>query len=80
MERFLVYLPGVLLACSIFLVGVASLGPNILAIIGTSMSVNRRSGVSLALGVAVGSLTWGSLTALGLFAILSTYASALLFI
>lgn len=80
MDQFVIYLPGILLAYSIFLIGVASPGPNILAIIGTSMSVNRRSGVSLALGVAFGSLTWGTLTALGLSAILSTYASALLFI
>lgn len=80
MDQFLIYLPGILLAYSVFLVGVASPGPNILAIIGTSMSVDRRSGVSLALGVAFGSLTWGTLTALGLSAILSKYASALLFI
>ena len=80
MDQFLIYLPGILLAYSIFLVGVASPGPNILAIIGTSMSVNRSSGIALALGVAFGSLTWGTLTALGLSAPLSTYASALVFI
>lgn len=77
MDQFLTYLPGILLAYSVFLVGVASPGPNILAIIGTSMSVCRSSGVALALGVASGSLTWGTLTALGLSAMLSTYASAL---
>lgn len=80
MDQLSIYLSGILLAYSIFLVGVASPGPNILAIIGTSMSVNRQSGVSLALGVAFGSLTWGTLSALGLSAILSTYASALFFI
>lgn len=80
MDQFFVYLPGILLAYSVFLVGVSSPGPNILAIIGTSMSVSRRSGVALALGVAFGSLTWGTLTALGLAAMLSTYASALMII
>ena len=80
MDQIFVFLPGILLAYSVFLVGVASPGPNILAIIGTSMSTDRESGIALALGVAVGSLTWGTLTALGLSAILSTYASALLFI
>ncbi len=80
MDQLSIYLPGILLAYSIFLVGVASPGPNILAIIGTSMSVDRKSGISLALGVALGSLTWGILAASGLSAILSKYASALLFI
>ncbi len=80
MEQFYIYLPGILLAYSVFLIGVASPGPNVLAIIGTSMSVDRRSGVSLALGVALGSLSWGLLTALGLSALLASYASALLVI
>lgn len=80
MDQVFVFLPGILLAYSVFLVGVASPGPNILAIIGTSMSTDRQSGIALALGVAIGSLTWGTLTALGLSAILSTYASALVFI
>ncbi|MFY0661338.1 MAG: LysE family translocator [Shimia sp.] len=80
MDQLSIYLPGILLAYSIFLVGVASPGPNILAIIGTSMSVDRKSGVSLALGVAVGSLTWGVLAASGLSALLAKYASALMFI
>jgi threonine/homoserine/homoserine lactone efflux protein len=48
-----------------------------MAVIGTSMSVGRKSGISLALGVAIGSFTWAILTALGLSAILASYASAL---
>ncbi|MEL6508359.1 MAG: LysE family translocator [Pseudomonadota bacterium] len=77
MEEFTTYLPGILLAYSAFLLGIASPGPNVLAVIGTSMSLGRKSGVSLALGVAVGSFTWAMLTALGLSALLSTYAWAL---
>ncbi|MEE9453707.1 MAG: LysE family translocator [Paracoccaceae bacterium] len=80
MHEFTVYLPGILLAYSAFLLAIASPGPNILAVIGTSMSVGRPSGVSLALGVASGSFTWAILTVFGLSAILATYASALLFI
>ena len=77
MQEISIYLPGILLAYSAFLLGVASPGPNILAVIGTSMSAGRASGVALALGVAVGSLTWSSLSVIGLTAILSTYAVAL---
>lgn len=72
------YLPGILLAYTAFLLAIASPGPNILAVIGTSMSVNRSSGMSLAMGVAAGSFTWAILTVFGLSAILATYASALL--
>ena len=72
------YLPGILLAYTAFLLAIASPGPNILAIIGTSMSVNRTSGMALAAGVAIGTLTWATLTVFGLAALLATYASALL--
>jgi len=77
MQDFSFYLPGILLAYSAFLLAIASPGPNILAVIGTSMSVNRASGMALAMGVATGSFTWALLTVFGLSAILATYASAL---
>ncbi|MCK0095194.1 LysE family transporter [Yoonia sp. F2084L] len=80
MQDFALYLPGIMLAYSAFLLGIASPGPNVLAVMGTSMSVGRTSGVALAMGVAVGSLTWSLLTAFGLSALLATYASALLVI
>lgn len=41
------------------------------------MSVSRKAGISLALGVATGSFTWAMLTALGLSAVLATYAAAI---
>jgi len=71
------YLPGILFAYSAFLLAIASPGPNVLAVMGTSMAVNRRSGVALALGVSFGSLCWALLTAFGLSAILVTYAGAM---
>ncbi len=80
MQDFTHYLPGIILAYSAFLLAIASPGPNILAVIGTSMGVGRTSGVSLALGVASGSFTWALLTVFGLSALLASYASALLLI
>src|SRR5260370_42702952 len=56
MDQISIYLPGILLAYATFFLAIASPGPNVLAIIGTSMSVGRRSGIALALGVAVGAL------------------------
>ena len=77
MDQLSTYLPGILLAYSAFLVGILSPGPNVLAVMGTSMSVGRTSGLALAFGVAFGSLTWATLTVLGLSALLAAYASAL---
>jgi len=77
MDQFYTYLPGIILAYSAFLLGVSSPGPNVLAVIGTSMGVSRKAGISLALGVASGSFTWAMLTALGLSALLATYAAAI---
>lgn len=74
------YLPGILLSYGAFLMAIASPGPNVLAVIGTSMAVNCASGLALAMGVAAGTLTWALLTAIGLSTLLATYASALLFI
>lgn len=63
-----------LLALSIFSVGFISIGPNILAIIGTSMERGRADGVRLALGVGFGSGIWASLTVAGLTALITAYA------
>jgi len=78
MSEVSIHLPGILLAYTAFIVAIASPGPNVLAIMGTSMSVNRQSGIALAIGVASGSFTWAMLTVLGLSAVLATYASALI--
>lgn len=63
-----------LLAIGIFALGFISIGPNILAIIGTSMQRGRRCGVQLALGVGSGTAAWASLTVMGLTALISSYA------
>lgn len=80
MELFAEYLPGILLSFAAFLLSIASPGPNVLAVIGTSMSEGRKSGSALAMGVAFGSLSWALLTVAGLSALLAAYASALMII
>ena len=68
------------MAYTAFLLAIASPGPNILAVIGTSMGAGRASGIALALGVASGSFTWSVFTIVGLSALMATYASALVVI
>lgn len=63
-----------LLALGIFSVGFVSIGPNILAIIGTSMERGRDAGVKLALGVGSGSAIWATCTVAGLTALITAYA------
>ena len=74
------FLPGILLAYGACLHGLASPGPNVLAVIGTSMGIGRRSGMALAIGVALGSFAWAVLTMIGLSAVVASYAGALLII
>jgi amino acid exporter len=80
MQDIPLHLPGILLAYSAFLLAIASPGPNVLAVIGTSMSVGRPAGMALAMGVSTGSFTWAVLSVFGLSAVLATYASALVVI
>ncbi len=70
-------LTSLFLALGIFMVGFISIGPNILAIIGTSMERGRAQGSALALGVATGSGVWATLTVTGLTALVSAYAGAI---
>lgn len=78
MSDIALYLPGILLAYTAFLLAISSPGPNVLAIMGTSMSVGRSEGLALAMGVATGTLLWATLAVTGLTALLSQYAFALL--
>lgn len=77
MDQLLVYLPGILLAYTAFLIAMMSPGPNVLAIMGTSMSFGRSQGVALALGISTGSFLWGTLAATGLSALLATYTATI---
>jgi len=60
-----------------FLLAVATPGPNIVAIMGMSLSNGRKAGVALSLGVSAGSLTWALLTVFGLTAVIAAYAPLL---
>jgi amino acid exporter len=77
MSELHLYLPGILLAYAACLLGLASPGPNVLAVLGTAMAEGRRAGIALALGIAGGSVLWALMTAAGLSALLASYAAAL---
>ena len=80
MDSILIYGPGILLCYVAFILGILTPGPNVLAVIGTSMSRGRENGSALALGVATGSFVWGTLTVAGLSAALAAYADLILVI
>jgi threonine/homoserine/homoserine lactone efflux protein len=80
MDEISLYLPGLILAYSAFLLAIASPGPNVLAILGTSMGRGRKAGAALALGIAAGSFCWALLTFSGLSVLLASYAEALVVI
>ena len=80
MEQFLEFLPSIMLAYGAFLLTVLSPGPNVLAIMGTSMGVDRRSGLALGMGVAAGTVFWASLSAFGLSQFIASYAWTLIVI
>jgi len=69
------YLPNLTLAFGAFLLGMMSPGPNVLSIMGTSMSLGRKPGCALAFGIATGSVAWALLTVAGLSMLLATYVA-----
>lgn len=73
MSEFLIPLPLILLGWAI---GGGSPGPATLAISSTSMEHGRRHGVMIALGVVLGSATWGIAAALGFSAVMVANAWA----
>lgn len=77
MPDVLTFLSVIWPAYTAYLITVLSPGPANFAIIGTAISQGRRAGLVIALGIFCGSLTWGVSAALGLAALLRTYAFAL---
>ncbi len=73
MTDILIYLPELALAYFAYLVATISPGPANLAIMATSMRHGRTSGLSIAAGVVLGSLTWGILAAFGLSTFLFSF-------
>ncbi|HEY2976648.1 MAG TPA: LysE family translocator [Burkholderiaceae bacterium] len=77
MDPLSAYVPGILLAYTAVMLALMSPGPNILAVIGTSMGVGRRQGIALALGVACGTFLWVLLTVIGFTAVIASYAAVM---
>jgi threonine/homoserine/homoserine lactone efflux protein len=67
----------VLLAYTTFVIGVASPGPSVLAVMGTAMAQGRARALALASGVVCGSLFWGLCAAFGLAALMARWSGAL---
>ncbi len=74
------HLPDLALVYSAFLIAIASPGPSNMAVMATAMEHGRRAGMTLALGVTTGSLTWGVLAATGISALVVAHPGALLLI
>ena len=73
-EQLLEYCPYLLAAYLAAALGMASPGPNFLAVVGASMNRSRRAGMLVALGVSTGSIIWAVLGVLGLTALLANFA------
>lgn len=71
------HLPALALVYSAFFIAIASPGPSNMAVMATAMEHGRRAGMTLALGVTTGSLTWGILAALGVSALIVAHPGAL---
>jgi amino acid exporter len=77
MDEIARYLPGIALAYTAFLLGILSPGPNVMAVIGTSMSLGKKPGTAVALGVGTGSCLWAGLTVAGLTTLIAAHPGAL---
>ncbi len=80
MSEIIQYIPGIFLIYGVFLLQNASPGPNVLAVMGTSMSAGKNSGIALGFGVAGGTLTWSLFSVMGLSAVIASYGQFLIFI
>ncbi len=60
MDPLSIYISGILLAYSAFLLSILSPGPNVLAVIGTSMGAGRKHGLALAFGISTGTFLWAT--------------------
>ncbi|WP_137157227.1 LysE family translocator [Rhizobium sp. FKL33] len=71
-------LPHLALAWMAYFIAVISPGPATLALISTSITRGRAAGMAFALGVMTGSLTWACASAIGLAAVMASYAEVLI--
>lgn len=73
-----IFSTNLMVAYTVYLVGVSSPGPSNLAIMGTAMEQGRKHALALAAGVMSGSLLWGVLAAFGLASIMQKYSILLI--
>lgn len=78
MNEVVQYLPSILISLSAVALAIMSPGPNVLAVMGTSMRLGRKHGAALGAGVAFGSFLWALIAVLGLTALLTAYAGVLI--
>lgn len=72
------YLPDLLIAWGLMSMGFISPGPNIMAVIGTSMAKGRQEGLALAAGIGCGTGLWAILTVIGFSSLVSQFAYLML--
>jgi len=72
-DEILQYGPYLLAGYLAFVMGILSPGPNVLAIVGTSMGTSRKAGVMVACGISSGSFLWAIFAVLGFTAVLASY-------
>ncbi|NQY93431.1 MAG: LysE family translocator [Campylobacteraceae bacterium] len=78
---FELFLSGnLILAFTMYCLGVASPGPSNMAIMSTALQLGRKPALALAMGVIFGSFFWGLLAAFGLSLVISSYSNVLDFI
>jgi len=75
-----IHFDSLLLVYTTYIIAAASPGPSNMVIMGTAMHSGRSNALALAAGVLTGSITWATLAATGISAILASYAEALLVI
>lgn len=77
MQPLIPYLPGLIAAWTIHVIGVASPGPSVALILGHAAESGRRAAVIAAFGVACGSVCLAILTVAGVSAILAEWREAM---
>lgn len=68
------YTTALLMTYLAFLFAVLSPGPNMLGILNVSLEKGRNAGVFMGFGIALGSLTWATLTVVGLTQFIARYS------
>jgi len=66
-----------MLGYTAFVIGVASPGPSVLAVMGTAMAQGRTRALALSAGIVSGSLCWGLSAAFSLGALMQRWSAAL---